>query len=64
LKFDVNSHDLYRYNALLQYKEKDYDVVLQHESVKEDGLELGKVHLGAYYRHGKYQAGLRGSFLN
>jgi len=64
VKFNINKVKLHRYNALVAYKEKDFDVVLQHESKVADELGLGAVHLGAYYRHGKYQAGLKGTFTH
>jgi len=66
-KFNLNELILRRYNALVAYKQKDYDIFAQHESrdpKESTKLELGKLHLGAFYRHGKYQAGLKGSFLH
>jgi len=63
-KVDLNAQALVRYNALFAYKEKDFDVLLQHESLNKAKIDLGKLHLSGYYRHGKYQAGLKTSFLH
>jgi len=59
-KLSLNNLKLARYNALLAYRHKDFDVVLQHLSrPKLEHLELGEFNLAGYYRFGAHQAGAK-----
>jgi len=64
LKFNLSNTKLHRYNALLAFREKDFDVQLAHETKVGDTIDLGSVILSAYYRHKKYEFGARGEFLH
>lgn len=50
----------------MKFSEKDFDVTLGHDSKKDIGnkLELGTVNVAGYYKHGKYQVGVRGSYTH
>jgi len=69
VKFNLQNLRPRRYNAVLAYKEKDYDVVLQHESRDDDkkfkdGTEhdFGTLSLSSYYKNKSYTLGFKGSF--
>jgi len=63
-KLSLSNFKLRRYNALLAYREKKFDVIAQHvsRSPPQENLDLGEVSLAVYYRHNKHQAGIKGSF--
>jgi len=62
-KLSLSNFKLRRYNALLAYREKKFDVVAQHVSRVQETLDLGELNFGVYYRHhAKYQGAVKGSF--
>jgi len=68
VKFNISTLLPRRYNAILGYKEKEYDLFLQHESRDElkDAKEpdWGTITLSSYYRDKSYTLGFKGSFLH
>jgi hypothetical protein len=63
-KLSLSNFTLRRYNALLAYREKKFDVVAQHvsRSPPQEKLSVGELSLAVYYRHNKHQAAVKGSF--
>jgi hypothetical protein len=64
-KLSLSNFKLRRYNALLAYREKKFDIVAQHVSRVQETLDLGELNFAVYYRHhSKYQGAVKGSFLH
>jgi len=50
---NVNTHEMGRYNGIIDYSEKDFDISVAHDSLKKT-LELGRVVTSVIYRYDKY----------
>jgi len=69
VKFNLANWRPRRYNAILAFKEKEYEVQLQHESRDDapkfkDGtdIDFGTISLSSYYRDKSYTIGFKGSY--
>jgi len=64
-KLGLSNFKLRRYNALLAYRTKEFDVVAQHVSnPKQEKIDIGELNVAAYYRRGIYQGGVKVVYNN